>query len=203
MMAAEQKHEDSALQENRLASLSQQAREGRERGLPPVHLWNPAFCGDIDMRIMADGSWRYLGSPIGRKPMVRLFSTILRKDPDRYVLVTPVERVGIAVEDLPFIAVAMRAEGEGRTQVLTFTTNVDDETAAGPERPLRFDRAEDGGLKPAVLVRGGLWARLSRALVYDLIEFGVEKEIEGVSWFGVWSGGGFFPIAPAADIERA
>ena len=187
--------------QNALGRLTEQVGEARKRGLPPVHLWNPDFCGDIDMQIAADGTWRYMGSPIGRKPMVKLFSTILRKDPGRYVLVTPVERVGIRVDDLPFVAVAMRAEGEGSRQSLIFTTNVDDETTAGPDRPLRFDRAADGGLKPAVLVRGELWARLSRPLLYDLVDLGAEREIDGAAWFGVWSGGEFFPICLATDIE--
>ena len=192
-----------AAPQNRLASLSQQATNAaRPRGRPPIHLWNPDFCGDIDMRIGTDGGWSYLGSPIGRPAMVKLFSTILRKDPERYVLVTPVERVGIQVDDLPFVAVDMRTDGEGEAQTLTFVSNVGDEAAAGSEHPLRFDQADDGGLKPAVLMRDALWARLSRPLLYDLVELGCEREIDGASWFGVWSGGRFFSICPAADIER-
>jgi len=201
MMAATAKDSSSNDARSRLEGLTRQARATEKRGPAPVHLWNPPFCGDIDMRITADGGWRYMGSPIDRKPMVRLFSTILRKDPDRYVLVTPVERVGIVVDDLPFIAAEMRADGEGEEQTLSFTTNVEDETTAGPARPLRFDRDDKGGLKPAVLVRGDLWARLSRSLVHDLVERGSEKEVDGLVWFGVWSGGRFFPIAPAAAIE--
>jgi hypothetical protein len=187
----------------RLATLSRSAGELRKRGRPPVHLWNPEFCGDIDMRICADGSWRYMGTPIGRKPMVQLFSTILRKDPERYVLVTPVERVGIRVDDLPFAAVEMTVAGEGEKQTLTFRTSVDDETVAGPNAPLRFDRDVDGGLKPAVLVRDALWARLSRPLLYDLVDRGVVREIDGVAQFGVWSGGAFFAISPADEMEIA
>ncbi|WP_342361200.1 DUF1285 domain-containing protein [Terrarubrum flagellatum] len=188
--------------QSRLAALSHAAGEAKKRGLPPVHMWNPPFCGDIDMRIAADGQWFYMGSPIGRPAMVRLFSTILRKDPERYVMVTPVERVGVTVDDLPFVAVEMSHEGDGEGQRLTFRTNVDDETIAGPDRPLRFDRAEDGGLKPAVLVRDALWARLSRPLLYDLVELGVEKEVDGARQFGVWSGAMFFPICPAAEIDH-
>ncbi len=201
-MAAEAPTSDPTPQ-GRLATLSRSAGDLRKRGRPPVHLWNPAFCGDIDMRICADGSWRYMGSPIGRKPMVQLFSTILRKDPDRYVLVTPVERVGIRVDDLPFIAVDMTVAGAGERQALAFRTNVDDETVAGPDAPLRFDRDADGGLKPAVLVRDALWARLSRPLLYDLVDLGVVRAVDGVDQFGVWSGGAFFAIAPAADMEIA
>ena len=189
--------------QGRLAALSRQAGEAKKRGRPPVHLWNPAFCGDIDMRIAADGSWHYMGSPIGRKAMVQLFSTILRKDPERYVLVTPVERVGVRVDDLPFVAVGMTAAGAGARQTLRFRTNVEDETVAGPSAPLRFDREPDGALKPAVLVRDALWARLSRPLLYDLVELGVEHRVDGVDQFGVWSGGAFFPICPAADIDKS
>ena len=188
--------------QGQLSTLSRDARAAKKRGRPPVHLWNPAFCGDIDMHIAGDGTWRYMGSPIGRKAMVQLFSTILRRDPERYVLVTPVERVGIRVDDLPFIAVEMAASGAGPDQLLTFRTNVEDETSARPETPLRFDRAHDGGLKPAVLVRDALWARVSRPLLYDLVELGVEHRVNGEAMFGVWSGGAFFPICAAADIDK-
>jgi hypothetical protein len=189
--------------QTRIATLTAaaSAAAGPKRGLPPVHLWNPAFCGDIDMRIAADGSWHYMGTPIGRKPMVRLFSTILRKDPERYVLVTPVERVGIQVDDLPFLAVDMSVDNVGTTQTLTFLTNVGDDAVAGPDHPLRFDLGPDGGLMPAVRVRGDLWARLSRALVHALVERGVEETVDRAAWFGVWSGGAFFPIAPATDND--
>jgi hypothetical protein len=131
----------------------------------PVERWNPPFCGDIDMEIAADGSWSYMGTPIGREALVRLFASILRRDPDgRHVLVTPVEKVGIRVVDAPFLAVDMSAEGPGRDQTLTFRTNVGDVVAAGPEHPLRFAlETGTGGLKPYLLVRGGLEALVSRA----------------------------------------
>ena len=136
-----------------LAGLSE-AQASAERGPAPVHLWNPPFCGDIDMRIAADGTWFYLGSPIGRLPLVKLFSSILRKDPDRYVLVTPVERVGIQVDDAPFLAVEMRSE-DGR---IGFRTAVDDFVWVGLEHPLRFEAGAAEGVKPYVRVRGELWA---------------------------------------------
>ncbi|MGL5736055.1 MAG: DUF1285 domain-containing protein, partial [Beijerinckiaceae bacterium] len=131
----------------------------------------------------------------------KLFSSILRKDPERYVLVTPVEMVGITVEDVPFIAVEMQREGEGRDQVLHFRTSLDDHATAGPEHPLKFERDTTGGLKPEILIRGDLWAKLSRALLYDLVELGAEERREGVDWFGVWSSGHFFPIAPMSAID--
>lgn len=164
------------------------------RGLPPVHLWNPPFCGDIDMKIAADGTWFYQGSPIGRPAMVRLFSTILRKDPDRFVLVTPVERVGITVEDAPFQAIVMTASSENGRQVLTFRTNVDDEVTADADHPLRFEPDPKGGLRPYVLVRGGLWARLTRAIALDLMAL---VEINDDSC-GVWSSGTFFAMGPVS-----
>lgn len=146
------------------------------RGLPPVHAWNPPHCGPIDMRIAADGTWHYMGTPIVRPAMVRLFSTILRREPDgEYVLVTPVERVGITVDDAPFIAVALRVEDGGRR--LVFTTNVGDETEAGPEHAIRV--ATDpvtGQPAPYVHVRAGLEARLSRAVFYELVDLGIERD---------------------------
>jgi hypothetical protein len=170
---------------------------GKGRGPAPVEKWNPPFCGDIDMRIARDGTWFYGGTPIGRAELVRLFSTILRKDPDRYVLVTPVERVGIAVEDAPFLAVEMRVEGQGAARRIAFRTNVEDWTEAGPEHPLRFEHTRAEGLKPYVHVRGGLEALVKRALVFDLAEMAETRVIDGVETTGVWSGGAFFPIGGA------
>jgi hypothetical protein len=164
-----------------------------------VERWNPAYCGEIDMRIAADGTWFYNGSPIGRLPLVKLFASILRKDPDRYVLVTPVERVGIAVEDAPFQAVEMAVEGRGEHRQIAFRTNVDDLVKVGPHHPLRFDRDPAGGLKPYLRVRGELWARVTRALAYDLVELGEERELSGKRVFGVAAGGEFYPIAPASE----
>lgn len=169
----------------------------------PVERWNPEFCGDIDMRIAGDGTWFYMGTPIGRPALVKLFASILRKDPERYVLVTPVERVGIAVEDVPFMAVEMAVAGDGHDRALHFRTNVDDVVAAGPEHPLRFERGEGDALKPYIHIRGDLWARLTRPLLYDLIELGEERPNDGSgeAMFGVQSAGRFFPIAPASTIR--
>lgn len=175
----------------------------KTRKLPPVHLWNPPFCGDIDMRIASDGTWFYLGTPIGRPALVRLFSTVLRKDAERFVLVTPVERVGIQVDDAPFVAVEMRRDGEGETQNLTFRTNVDDEVLADREHPLRFERDAEGGLKPYILVRDALWAKVVRAVTYDLVELGEERVLDGVRTFGLRSGGMFFPMAPSSELDEA
>ena len=173
---------------------------GAELKLPPVERWNPPFCGDIDMRVARDGSWFYQGTPILRPALVRLFSTILRKDPERYVLVTPVERVGIRVDDAPFIAVEMGVDGGGSAQVLWFRTNVDDWVSVDSEHPLRFERQELGGVKPYVRVRGGLWALVTRALAIDLVALCEIKAHEGAESFGVASAGAFFPLADAQEL---
>jgi uncharacterized protein len=183
-----------------LDNLASVARSARTKGLPPVHLWNPPFCGDIDMRIATDGTWFYQKTPIGRPALVKLFSTILRKDPDRYVLVTPVERVGIAVDDAPFVAVEMLLE-PGADPVISMRTNVDDWVRVDAEHPLRFSAAKDGGLKPYVRVRGDLWALVTRAVFYDLVDLGEISDAAGEAMFGIRSSGAFFPMAPAADIE--
>jgi len=149
------------------------------KGLPPVERWNPEFCGDLDMEIRRDGTWFYLGTPIGRMPLVRLFSTVLRKDADgKTYLVTPVEKVGIRVVDAPFVAVEMNAGGAAADQVITFRTNVGDVVEAGPDHPLRFvDEDETGGLKPYVLVRGRLEALVARPVMYELVEHGEEIKV--------------------------
>lgn len=163
--------------------------------LPPVERWNPPYCGDIGMAIRADGTWFYQGSPIGRKPMVRLFSRILRRDEDgRHYLVTPVEKVDVAVADAPFLAVEMDVRGAGSDQLLSFRTNVDDVVECRPEHPLRFAvEAAGGGLKPYLLVRGRLEALVTRAVYYDLMELVVEQD----GCPGVWSGGAFWKVAAA------
>lgn len=165
------------------------------RGPAPVHLWNPDFCGDIDMRIARDGTWYYLGTPIGRKPMVKLFSTIIRRDGDDYFLITPVEKVGIKVDDAPFVAIAVDVEGEGEAQVLRFTTNVDETTDAGAEHPIRVV-VDPLTQEPApyVHVRTNLEALIHRNVFYQLVELAVSREIDGQRWLGVWSGGEFFRI---------
>ena len=170
----------------------------KSRGLPPVERWNPPFCGDIDMRIAADGTWFYMNSPIGRKPLVKLFSSILRLDEDgKYYLVTPVEKCGIKVDDAPLFAIRLSVEGQGREQTIKLETQVDDEVVIGPKHPMRVaDEAGTGGLKPYVLVRRNLEALVSRALFYDLVALGV---VEG-EWFGVWSSGQFFPMQRADEI---
>jgi hypothetical protein len=175
--------------------------DARRKGPPPVDRWNPAYCGEIDMRIAADGTWHYMGTPINRPALVRLFSTVLRKDPDRYVLVTPVERVGILVEDVPFLAVEMAVEGEGDSRQIAFRTNVDDLVQVGPDHPLRFDRDVQDGVRPYVLVRGGLWARLTRPLALDLVALGEERGEGDEALFGIAANGAFFPIAPVSTLD--
>jgi hypothetical protein len=161
----------------------------RARGGPET--WNPPFCGDLDIRIAADGTWFYMGSPIGRKPLVKLFSSVLRREGDKHFLVTPVEKIGITVDEAPFLAVEMRVAGEGEAQRLAFRTNVDDWVEAGPAHGLRFVPDARGAPRPYLDVRRGLEALVARAVYYDLVALGVERD--GV--FGVWSGGAFFPIA--------
>lgn len=203
MTAPTQKSSDQAKGKGTASLLSAAESEGkRARGLPPVHLWNPAFCGDLDMRIARDGTWFYMGTPIGRERLVRLFSTILRHDEDgKYYLVTPVEKVGITVDDAPFLAVAMKVEGKGHEQILTFTTSVGDETVAGADHPMRFVIDEASGEPaPYVHVRARLEALINRAVFYDLVDLGVEEQHEGARWFGIWSGGVFFPFMRAEEM---
>ena len=172
-------------------------------GLPPVDRWNPPFCGDLDMEIRADGTWLYMGTPIGRQPLVRLFSTVLRKDDDgKTYLVTPVEKVGIRVQDAPFVAVEMAVSGEGESQLLTFRTNVGDVVEASPEHRLRFEiQGENDELKPYLHVRGNLEALVARPVMYDLVELGEHVEIDGVSMFAVRSGGLLFPVMRSEELE--
>jgi uncharacterized protein len=178
------------------------AREASRKGPPPVHLWDPPFCGDLDMRIASDGTWFYLKTPIGRPALVKLFASVLKREGDKYFLVTPVEKCGIIVEDAPFLAVELKAEQADHGQVLHFRTNVDDWVACGRDHALRFEpEPETGGLKPYVHVRRNLWAKVTRALFYDLVELGEERDIDGERMFGVVSAGEFFAMAPAASLQ--
>jgi len=190
---------DASTQTGALERLSAALGGARRKG-PPVERWNPPYCGDIDMRIAADATWFYNGTPIGRPALVKLLASVLRKDPDRFVLVTPVERVGIVVEDAPFQAVEMAVEGERTARRIAFRTNVDDLVTVDDDHPLRFKRDPTGGVKPYVRVRGGLWARVTRALAYDLVELGEERSLDGKAVFGVSAAGCFFPIAPASEM---
>lgn len=184
-----------------LAALAAQLPKGR---LPPVHKWNPDFCGDIDMRIARDGTWFYMGTPIGRKPMVKLFSTVLRRDDDRYFLVTPVEKLGITVDDAPFVAVEMRVHGEGAGRALVFRTNVDDEVIADAEHPIRVEiDPETQEPAPYVKVRDRLWALIARPVFYDLVNLAEDGKVDGQPRFGVWSAGQFFPIGEAGWVADA
>ena len=177
------------------------ARTASKRGLPPVHMWDPPFCGDLDMRIARDGTWFYLGTTIGRKELVRLFSTIIRRDADAYFLVTPVEKVGITVDDAPFVAVDFEVSGAGRDQILTFTTNVDDTAAAGADHPIRVERdGQSGEPAPYVLIRANLEALIDRKSFYRLVDIGTHEVRDGEQWFGVWSAGEFFAIIPSAEL---
>jgi hypothetical protein len=173
-------------------SLAEIARLAEERRLPPVEQWNPTHCGDSEMRIARDGTWFHQGSPIGRQAMVRLFSTILRREPDgRFVLITPVEKLDIEVDDAPFVAVELKCEGEGQAATLAFRLNTGDVVVAGPEHPLRFEPGPDGP-HPYLRVRGGLEALIARPVYYELAELALAAGDRP----GLWSGGIFVPMAP-------
>ncbi len=180
------------------AILAARLNQPRSTDEPP---WNPPECSEIDMRIARDGTWYYHGSVIGRKPLVRLFSGVLRREEDgAYYLVTPVEKCLIAVDEAPFVAVEVTVSGHGKDQLLTFRTNVDDLVAADAGHPVRVGRdAEGGGPRPYVLVRARLEALIARSVYYELVELGVEERVGEDHLFGVWSGGTFFPLGRLED----
>ena len=180
---------------NRIFGLEALLKAEAGRGRPPVEAWNPPYCGDIGMAIGADGVWHYRGSPIGRAALVKLFASVLRKDADgRHYLVTPAEKVDVAVKDAPFLAVEMEVRGQGRAQELIFRTNVDDIVTASPAHPLRFElEAGSGGLKPYLGVRGRLEALVTRAIAWDLAQLAMAAAETG-SPLGLWSGGAFFAL---------
>ncbi|SDX35434.1 DUF1285 domain-containing protein [Roseicitreum antarcticum] len=185
------------------ASVSAATNGAAENGkLPPVHLWNPPFCGDIDIRIARDGTWYHEGSPITRPAMVRLFSTILRREGEAYFLVTPVEKLGIQVEDAPFVAIDFEQAGTDDTPSLTFVTNVGDRVHLGADHPLRvaIDPGTDAP-SPYIMVRDGLEALIDRKSFYRLVDLGTDHEVNGISWFGIWSGEQFFALAPSDALD--
>ncbi|MDE1974838.1 MAG: DUF1285 domain-containing protein [Hyphomicrobiales bacterium] len=176
---------------------------GPAKGPPPVERWNPPFCGDLDMRIAADGTWFYLKTPIGRPALVKLFASVLKREGDKYFLVTPVEKCGIQVDDAPFMAVELNVKESSAGRLLNFRTNVDEWVACGPQHALRFEpESKTGGLKPYLHVRRELWAKVTRALFFDLVELGEEREVSGKAMFGVSSSGMFFPMAPAEQVRE-
>lgn len=186
-----------------LDGLAGSLRAATSRGPAPVHLWNPPYCGEIEMRIAADGTWFYQNTPIGRLPLVKLFASVLKREGDRYFLVTPVEKCGITVDDAPFLAVEMEAGDSDAGVALTFRTNVDEVVTCGEDHALRFEpEAGTDGLVPYLHVRSGLWAKVTRALFYDLVERGEERDVNGRTMFGVASSGAFFPMAPAAALQE-
>lgn len=176
-------------------SLTDIARLVEEKRLPPVENWNPDHCGDSEMRIARDGTWFHQGSPIGREAMVRLFSTILRRESDgSYVLVTPVEKLSIEVEDAPFLAVELKSEGEGRDRALAFRLNTGDLVPVGPANPLLVRETPDGP-HPYLHVRGGLEALVNRSVYYELMNLALD---EGGDRIGLWSDGAFFALDGSA-----
>ncbi len=195
---AKQRRPDSGLE-----GIAGAVQRAGGKGPPPVHLWNPPFCGDLDMRIATDGTWYYLGTPIGRPALVRLFASVLKRESGKYFLVTPVEKVGIIVEDAPFLAVEMHAEEGMGGPVLNFRTNVDDWVACDADHALRFEpETATGGLKPYLHVRRDLWAKVTRPLFYDLVARGEERNLNGQRMFGVASGAEFFVMAGADSLRE-
>jgi len=183
-------------------NLASAARRVVGKGPAPVHLWDPPFCGDLDIRIARDGTWFYLGTPIGRPELVRLFASILKREGEDFFLVTPVEKVGIRVDDAPFVAVDFEVANTGRNQVLTFETNLGERIEAGPANKLRFERdAKTGEPAPYVMVRAGLEALIDRKSFYRLVEQGAHVDLDGESWFGLWSGGAFFPVIRSSELD--
>lgn len=178
--------------------LASAAASASRKGLPPVHLWNPPYCGEIDMEIRRDGTWFHEGTPIGRLAMVRLFSSILKREGDRIYLVTPVEKVGIRVEDAPFVAVDVQKSGD----TLIFETNVGEHVTADSDHPIRVEFAEDGEPSPYIHVRGGLDALIDRKTFYRLADIGEHQRHEGQNWFGVTSEGRFFPMIASDQLPE-
>jgi uncharacterized protein len=183
-----------------LSALAAAARAAGGRGFPPVHLWNPPHCGDIGLRIARDGTWHYRNSPIGRIALVKLFASVLRKDPEGHVLVTPVEKVSVEVEDAPFLGVELEVDRTGGAPALVVRTNLDDIVRIGADHPLRFEKAAADGLKPYIRVRGDLWALATRSVLLDLVELGETRLVDGVEMFGILSQDVFFAMAPASDV---
>jgi len=184
-------------------TLAAAARVAAKKGPPPVHLWNPPFCGDIDMRIARDGTWYYLGTPIGRAALVKLFSQILKREGDAYFLVTPVEKVGITVDDAPLLAIDFDVAGAGPAQTVNFTTKTEDTATLDVDHPLRVERdPATGEPAPYILIRANLWALIDRKSFYRLVDLGSHHAYEGQDWFGLWSSGQFFPVIPSSELPK-
>ena len=201
MGAVDSKQSDPSSNTETSSSLIQKSGSGNSSPVRPVACGKrlPIDRGDLEMRISRDGTWFYRGSPIGRPALVKLFASVLRREPDgRHWLVTPAERARIEVEDVPFLAVALTVQGEGRDQQLIFRTNLDDIVAAGPDNPLRIETGANGEPAPYIRVRERLEARITRPVFYDLVELGRDERVEDTVQFGVWSGGRFFRLGETA-----
>lgn len=178
------------------------SRAGKSKSLPPIHLWNPEFCGDLDMQIRRDGSWYYMGTPIQREALVHLFSTVLKQEDDgKYYLVTPVEKIGLTVEDAPFVAVEMDIQQDEDTQIITIRTNCGDVVEASAEHPIRFVQEENGGgLKPYILVRDRLEALFARPLVHELAPYLEECDTPEGRVVAIKSHGAVFVVDTAEKL---
>jgi hypothetical protein len=199
----EVKQTDPSLNPEPGVNLTENAKSGNSSPISAVANGNrlPVDRGDLELRIARDGTWFYCGTPIARLPLVKLFASVLRREPDGgYSLVTPAERGRIEVEDVPFLAVALTIEGTGRSQHLIFRTNLDEFVTAGPDHPLRVAAAATGEPQPYILVRDGLEARLTRPVFYELVELGGEERVGDAVECGVWSAGMFFRLGePGPD----
>ena len=180
---------------------SQLEEAGMGKSLPPVERWDPPYCGDIDLEIAYDGLWMFEGTPIGRARLVRLFSTVLRREGEQYFLVTPVEKIGIRVAFTPFIAVLCDRREENGNKVLQFTTNVHDQVEAGKDNAI-FMRNDPTNSEPVPVlhVRANLFARIARPVYFDLVEWGETHPVNETEMFGVWSHGQFFPFDEASKV---
>ena len=175
----------------------------KDKGKPPIELWDPVNVKDIDMEVKANGDWYYMGTPIKRQRLVHLFASVLRREADGdYYLVTPAEKCRIRVTDVPFQALLMTVSGEGEKQVLTITTNMAETVEIGPDHELRFEvDAATGEPSPYVHIRGDLEARLNRSVYYQISELLAERSIDGIEWLGIWSSGHYFPVIQKSEVE--
>ena len=190
---------DPAAADNLAKAIAAASKGGK--GPAPVHLWNPDYCGDLDIRISRDGMWWYLGTPIGRIELVKLFASVLKLEDGKHYLVTPVEKIGITVDDAPFVAVDFEVADPGPAQVVTFETSLGEFAVAGPDNPIRVERdPETGEPSPYIHVRSGLEALIDRKSYYRLVDICEHRDSGGESHFGLVSGGVFFPIIPSAEL---
>ena len=191
------------MDENKITRLENVIKKIHVKTVAPVHLWNPKYCGDLDIRILRDGSWLYQGSKINRLNLIKLFSSILKRENDKFFLVTPVEKIGIKVDDAPFVIDQLLIEGSGKRQVISFTTQIGEIVNLNKDHPLRIEYKENSTQPcPYVIVRNNLDALIDRKTFYRIVDLGRIKKHGGEPWYGVWSSGIFFPLIRKSDLEN-